>query len=181
MALMIMFGNYRFKQNVQNSRVYTTKALATAINKCTDKPKVFVLVTGVGAYEPSEMHQYDEASPTTGHDFFSRLTIEWEKAAKVDEPVRLVSAGPISWKVETNYNDGSFNADQSQTEKALIMAYLNDLRTHCNVSGNNPFRSCPWSMGRHDKEHVFSLLFWIWWSHRFRQPILTLDTFRRPH
>ncbi|KAF9803043.1 hypothetical protein SFRURICE_012288 [Spodoptera frugiperda] len=79
-----------FKQNVQNSRVYTTRALASAINKCLDKPKVFVVVTGVGAYEPSEYHKYDESSPTTGIDFFSRLTVEWEKAAKVDPPVRLV-------------------------------------------------------------------------------------------
>lgn len=93
----IYFYNYfnficfRFKQNVQNSRVFTTKALATAINNSVDKPKVFVLITGVGAYEPSETKKYDESSPTTGIDFFSRLTIEWEKAARVDQPVRLVS------------------------------------------------------------------------------------------
>ncbi|XP_068618480.1 epimerase family protein SDR39U1 [Battus philenor] len=79
-----------FKQNVQNSRVYTTKALAKAINQSVNKPKVFVLVTGVGAYEPSETNKYDEASPTTGTDFFSRLLVEWEKAAYVDPPVRLV-------------------------------------------------------------------------------------------
>lgn len=82
---------FRFKQNVQNSRVYTTKALAKAINESQDKPKVFVVVTGVGAYEPSDSNKYDESSPTTGIDFFSRLTVEWEKAAKVDSPVRLVS------------------------------------------------------------------------------------------
>ncbi|CAB3259875.1 unnamed protein product [Arctia plantaginis] len=79
-----------FKQNVHNSRVYTTKQLTAAINKSVDKPKVFVLVTGVGAYEPSETEVYDENSPTTGRDFFSRLTVEWEKAANVDEPCRLV-------------------------------------------------------------------------------------------
>ncbi|XP_075978473.1 epimerase family protein SDR39U1 isoform X2 [Anticarsia gemmatalis] len=79
-----------FKQNVRNSRVYTTKALATAINKSTEKPKVFVVITGVGAYEPSFQQKYDESSPTTGIDFFSRLTVEWEKAAQVEPPVRLV-------------------------------------------------------------------------------------------
>ncbi|XP_063892859.1 epimerase family protein SDR39U1-like [Helicoverpa armigera] len=79
-----------FKQNVKNSRVYTTKALAKAINESKDKPKVYVVLTGVGAYEPSTSNIYDECSPTTGHDFFSRLTVEWEKAAQVDEPVRLV-------------------------------------------------------------------------------------------
>ncbi|CAH0761159.1 unnamed protein product [Diatraea saccharalis] len=79
-----------FKQNVQNSRIYTTKALAKAINESRDKPKVFVLLTGVGAYEPSDRNKYDESSPTTGIDFFSRLTVEWEKAASIDPPVRLV-------------------------------------------------------------------------------------------
>lgn len=82
---------FRFKQNVQNSRVYTTKALAKAINESKDKPKVFIVVTGVGAYEPSDSNKYDESSPTTGIDFFSRLVVEWEKAANVEPPVRLVS------------------------------------------------------------------------------------------
>lgn len=85
---------------MQNSRVYTTRALASAINKCLDKPKVFVVVTGVGAYEPSEYNKYDESSPTTGIDFFSRLTVEWEKAAKVDPPVRLVSTYIIAIKLK---------------------------------------------------------------------------------
>lgn len=88
-ALSVLYS--RFKQNVQNSRVYTTKALATAINQSQHKPKVYVVVTGVGAYEPSDDIKYDESSPTTGKDFFSRLVIEWEKAAYVDPPVRLVS------------------------------------------------------------------------------------------
>ncbi|CAK1556240.1 unnamed protein product [Leptosia nina] len=79
-----------FKQNVKNSRVFTTRALATAINKSSGKPKVYVVVTGVGAYEPSETNKYDETSPTTGKDFFSKLLVEWEEAAKVDPPVRLV-------------------------------------------------------------------------------------------
>lgn len=79
-----------FKQNVHNSRVYTTKQLSEAIRKSENKPKVFVLVTGVGAYEPSDSKIYNESSPTTGRDFFSRLTVEWEKAANVDQPCRLV-------------------------------------------------------------------------------------------
>lgn len=82
---------YRFKQNVLNSRIYTTRALSKAINQCSDKPKVFVLVTGVGAYEPSDNIKYDESSSTTGTDFFSKLLVQWEKAACVDPPVRLVS------------------------------------------------------------------------------------------
>lgn len=70
--------------------MYTTKALTKAINESNIKPKVFVLVTGVGAYEASDSNRYDETSASTGVDFFSRLVGEWEKAAQVSPPVRLV-------------------------------------------------------------------------------------------
>lgn len=95
---------FRFKQNVQNSRVYTTKALAKAINEAEEKPKVFVLITGVGAYKPSDTEKYDETSPSTGIDFFSRLCVEWEKAAQVDPSVRLVSIIHMSIIINDIYN-----------------------------------------------------------------------------
>ncbi|XP_011563550.2 epimerase family protein SDR39U1 [Plutella xylostella] len=79
-----------FKQNILNSRVRTTQTLSNAINKSVNKPQVFVLITGVGAYEPSDHKKYDESSPTTGNDFFSKLLVEWEKAAQVSPPTRLV-------------------------------------------------------------------------------------------
>lgn len=77
--------------------MYTTRALTKAINESSDKPKVFVLLTGVGAYEPSDSIKYDETSASTGADFFSRLVGEWEKAAQVGPPVRLVSIVQISY------------------------------------------------------------------------------------
>ncbi|KAI5645411.1 NAD dependent epimerase/dehydratase family domain-containing protein [Phthorimaea operculella] len=80
-----------FKQNVQNSRVFTTRALAKAINGMKKKPEVFVVITGVGAYTPSMDKKYDEHSEVTPSDFFSRLVVEIEAAAKeVDPSVRLV-------------------------------------------------------------------------------------------
>lgn len=79
-----------FKQNVVNSRINTTSALSRAIKEVKDKPKVFVLVTGVGAYVPSETTEYTEASEVTGQDFFSQLVLDWEGAAAVEPPVRLV-------------------------------------------------------------------------------------------
>lgn len=71
--------------------MFTTKCLAEAIRKSSEKPQTFVLLTGVGAYEPSDSNKYDESSPSTGQDFFSRLCVEWEKAANVEPPCRLVS------------------------------------------------------------------------------------------
>ncbi|XP_026316795.1 epimerase family protein SDR39U1 isoform X2 [Hyposmocoma kahamanoa] len=79
-----------FKQNVASSRIYTTKALAKAVNTAKHKPKVFVLITGVGAYEASPYCRYDESSAITGKDFFSTLCKDWEAAADIKPPVRLV-------------------------------------------------------------------------------------------
>ncbi|GBP41031.1 hypothetical protein EVAR_82991_1 [Eumeta japonica] len=119
-----------FKQNVQNSRVFTTKSLAKAINQAKEKPKVFVLITGVGAYEPSETIKYDENSPTTGTDFFSRLVVEWEKAALVDPPVRLVinlvcndleSKQSTVWVLQDEPNPTKVIRDKSTMKQMVII------------------------------------------------------------
>ena len=54
-----------FYFQVYNSRVETTKALRDAVVKCgsEERPKVFVQVTGVGYYPPSQQTVYDESSP----------------------------------------------------------------------------------------------------------------------
>ncbi|KAL1517562.1 hypothetical protein ABEB36_001310 [Hypothenemus hampei] len=73
-----------FKQNVFSSRVNTTTSLAEAINKASTKPKVYVAMSGVGAYKPDSNKEYDECSPLENFDFFSKLVLEWEKAATLD-------------------------------------------------------------------------------------------------
>jgi len=70
-----------FKQNVWNSRVKTTKALADAIIKAHVKPHAFVTISGIGMYEPSNNTVYSEDSPGKEYDFLSKLCAEWEKAA----------------------------------------------------------------------------------------------------
>lgn len=91
-----------FKQNVFNSRINTTAALAKAISNATVKPKAFVTMsgifmalfcslgkkvlpfTGVGIYPPDPSAEYTECSPVQQFDFFSKLTTEWEKAANLE-------------------------------------------------------------------------------------------------
>lgn len=71
-----------FKQNVFNSRINTTKLLANKINEVeTNKPSVFVTMSGVGAYKPDQVKQYTEESHCEEFDFFSKLCNQWEKAA----------------------------------------------------------------------------------------------------
>lgn len=76
-----------FKQNVWNSRINTTTSLAKAITNAQKAPKVFVILTGVGVYEPSNITEYNEDSTFREFDFFSKLCGEWEKAAKLPTSV----------------------------------------------------------------------------------------------
>lgn len=73
-----------FKQNVFNSRVNTTAALAKAIDRAQNKPKAYVTMSGVGVYKPDKKVEYNENSVLESFDFFSKLVLEWEKAAKVE-------------------------------------------------------------------------------------------------
>lgn len=72
-----------FKQNVWASRVNTTRSLADAIIKAPFKPKVFISISGVGIYEPSQTTEYNEGSHGESFDFLSKLCQEWESAAKL--------------------------------------------------------------------------------------------------
>nr|CAH7713263.1 unnamed protein product [Callosobruchus chinensis] len=81
-----------FKQNVYNSRVNTTAALAKAIDDASVKPSVFVTISGVGAYKPDPKKEYTEESPCGNFDFFSKLCKDWESAAKLSkEKCRVVT------------------------------------------------------------------------------------------
>ncbi|XP_037085747.1 epimerase family protein SDR39U1-like isoform X2 [Pollicipes pollicipes] len=75
-----------FKQNVWASRVNSTRSLADAIRAAPVKPQVFVSISGVGYYEPSETAEYTEESPGGDADFMARLCTEWEEAARLDDP-----------------------------------------------------------------------------------------------
>ncbi|XP_045464568.1 epimerase family protein SDR39U1 [Harmonia axyridis] len=74
-----------FKQNVYNSRINTNKALANAIMDADHKPKVFVTISGVGIYKPDIKREYNEYSDVEGYDFLSKMCLDWEKAARLEE------------------------------------------------------------------------------------------------
>lgn len=79
----------KFQQLVYKSRVETSQALRDAIVNCDpgQRPKVFVTVTGVGFYPPSQQTIYDESSPGGEHDFLARLVVDWESAGRIPKEV----------------------------------------------------------------------------------------------
>lgn len=81
--------NAGFKQNIWNSRVNTTAAIAKAITKANKKPKVFLTISGVGIYKPSKENEYSEESQVEEYDFLSQMCHEWERAAKLPSNVNV--------------------------------------------------------------------------------------------
>lgn len=80
-----------FQKAVRDSRINTTLSLVQAMENCTKKPKVFVSISGVGIYKPSEEIVYDEHFPVERHDFISCLAREWENCAKPAYTMRTVT------------------------------------------------------------------------------------------
>lgn len=78
-----------FKQNVWNSRINTTTSLVRAITAAEKKPLVFVNLSGVSNYKPSEEKVYTEEDSGEEYDFMSKLCIEWEKAATISKDVEV--------------------------------------------------------------------------------------------
>lgn len=70
-----------FQQNVWNSRINSSKALANAL---TAAPQVtsFVNLCGVSSYPPSATKIYTEDDKVEGFDYMSRLCLAWEQAAR---------------------------------------------------------------------------------------------------
>lgn len=76
-----------FKQNVWTSRVNSSLSLAKAIDAATKKPNVFVNVSGVALYKPSEETVYTEDDAGQEYDFMSKLCLAWEKAALLNTDI----------------------------------------------------------------------------------------------
>lgn len=76
---------FSFKSNVYKSRVDSTKLLSKAISNSSSPPNVYIAISGVGIYPPSEIAKYDETSKVVGFDFLSKLCHDWENATHLDD------------------------------------------------------------------------------------------------
>ena len=86
------------KQRIHDSRVGSSRAVATAIANAKSQPGVLVQASAVGYYGPCGDEEIDEEA-TAGEDFLAGLCREWEEAsAEVeDQGVRrpLLRTGPV--------------------------------------------------------------------------------------
>ncbi|XP_050537139.1 epimerase family protein SDR39U1-like isoform X2 [Daktulosphaira vitifoliae] len=85
--------NENFKKELWNSRINTNKFIVNAIQQTVEKPKAFIVFSGVGIYPPSSTSVYDENyHPIKEFDYFSKLVIGIEKSAKVNlDSVRSIA------------------------------------------------------------------------------------------
>jgi uncharacterized protein (TIGR01777 family) len=81
----------KVKREIKESRVRGTTLLAEAIQRAAKQPAVLVSASGVGHYGDRGAEPVDE-SAGAGTDFLARVTVEWERAARlaVSDSVRVV-------------------------------------------------------------------------------------------
>ncbi|WP_243347906.1 TIGR01777 family oxidoreductase [Parabacteroides sp. FAFU027] len=78
----------KYKQEIYNSRILTTRALVSAINSLDSKPKLLISASAVGAYPPDV--NCDESFTEYGTDFLATVCRDWEaEARRVSPEVRL--------------------------------------------------------------------------------------------
>ena len=84
---------HKRREELTQSRIKTTQALAKACADASKKPKVFIQgsATGYYPYQTSSIIFTEDSKPGTG--FLSNLTVKWEAAAKNELPqsIRLVT------------------------------------------------------------------------------------------
>lgn len=86
------------KQLITDSRVLTTRLLATALSRCSSKPATFISASGVGYYGASDDRPLDERA-TRGQGFLADLCVAWEaealRAAEFGARVVLLRTGMV--------------------------------------------------------------------------------------
>lgn len=79
----------KYKLELIDSRINTTRSLVKAVNNQKNKPKVFISASAVGYY--STLHSYDEYISRKADNFLGNLCDSWEKETKkVSKDIRLV-------------------------------------------------------------------------------------------
>ncbi|OFX61307.1 MAG: TIGR01777 family protein [Bacteroidetes bacterium GWA2_30_7] len=73
----------KYKQEIYNSRINTTKKIVEIISKSVKKPKLFINASAIGIYSNSGIH--DDYSNNYSENFISTLVSDWENEAKKAE------------------------------------------------------------------------------------------------
>ena len=73
--------NQSYKKEIYDSRINTTRNLVSSIEKCEQKPEVFISASAIGFYGEKEDSILSETS-SAGNDFLSHVCIDWENASE---------------------------------------------------------------------------------------------------
>ena len=69
-----------YKKEIYDSRINTTRNLVSSIEKCKQKPEVFISASAIGFYGERGDSILSETS-SAGNDFLSHVCDDWEKAS----------------------------------------------------------------------------------------------------
>lgn len=69
-----------YKKELFKSRIDTTTKVVSAINRCENKPELFISTSAVGIYDNQKTHTEDDYT-FPKDDFLSNLCQQWEKRA----------------------------------------------------------------------------------------------------
>lgn len=69
------------KRLIRDSRVLVTENIVRAFQEATQKPRLLLNVSGIGFYGDHPASERVDESSGPGHDFFSRLCVDWEAAS----------------------------------------------------------------------------------------------------
>jgi uncharacterized protein len=70
------------KRLIRDSRVLVTENIVRAFAEATQKPRLLLNVSGIGYYGDHPASERVDESSEPGHDFFSRLCVDWEAASE---------------------------------------------------------------------------------------------------
>lgn len=70
-----------YKKEIYDSRIKTTRNLVSSIEKCKQKPEIFISASAIGFYGEREDSILTETSPV-GNDFLSHVCADWEKTSE---------------------------------------------------------------------------------------------------
>lgn len=81
----------KYKREIMDSRVLTTRRLVAALNQMATPPSLCISVSAVGIYPDSGVH--GESSPMRGTGFLTHVCESWEQEARMlNSGIRLVIA-----------------------------------------------------------------------------------------
>jgi uncharacterized protein len=75
-ARISLFSSKRYRKEIYNSRILTSRNLVEAVNKMKRKPEIYISMSAIGIYDNEQVH--DESSKNYGNDYLSVLCQDWE-------------------------------------------------------------------------------------------------------